>query len=171
MSIEQTYAEQRPMSQLAASKRSKLVTMVVSSFTIIKGSLIDETYAVFRDWNYSKSRTENLRRVREDNTIGATSTHWARDVAKVLNRRFDPAGRDRGLADLAKSDRNRDLWERDSTIVYASNVAYGIAGFPASPRANPAASSVMTSSLGWCVPGSGTARFSADRRSLRTASS
>lgn len=86
-------------------------SMVVSSFTIIKGSLIDETYAVFRDWDYSKSRTENLRRVREDNTIGATSTHWARDVVFVLNRRFDPAGRDRGLVDLAKSDCNRDLWK------------------------------------------------------------
>ena len=34
---------------------------VVSSFTIIKGSLIDETYSVFRSWNFAKSRTENLR--------------------------------------------------------------------------------------------------------------
>lgn len=83
---------------------------VVSSFTIIKGSLIDETYAVFRDWDFDKSRTENLRRVREDNTIGATSTHWARDVAKVLNRRFDPADRDRPLVDLAIAGCDRDLW-------------------------------------------------------------
>ena len=58
---------------------------VVSSFTIIKGSLIDETYAVFRDWDFEKSRTENLRRVREENTIGATSNHWARDVAWVVD--------------------------------------------------------------------------------------
>ena len=48
-------------------------------------------------------RTDNLRRVREDNTSVATSTHWARDVAKVLNRRFEnpPAGRDRPLVELA----------------------------------------------------------------------
>lgn len=83
---------------------------VVSSFTIIKGSLIDETYAVFRDWDFDKSRTQNLRRVREANTIGATSTHWARDVAKVLNRRFEPAGRDRPLVDLAIAGCDRDVW-------------------------------------------------------------
>ena len=84
---------------------------VVSSFTIIKGSLIDETYAVFRDWDYDKSRTENLRRVREDNTIGATSTHWARDVVKVINRRFDPVGRDRPLVDLAMAGCDREVWK------------------------------------------------------------
>ena len=89
---------------------TKSRSSVVSSFTIIKGSLIDETYAVFRDWDFDMSRTENLRRVREDNTIGASSTHWARDVAKVLNRRFDPAGRDRPLVDLAIAGCDRHVW-------------------------------------------------------------
>ena len=84
---------------------------VVSSFTIIKGSLIDETYAVFRDWDFGKSRTENLQRVRENNTIGTTSAHWARDVAKVINRRFDPAGRDRPLVDLPLAGCDRDVWK------------------------------------------------------------
>lgn len=90
---------------------AKSRSSVVSSFTIIKGSLIDETYAVFREWDFDKSRTDNLRRVREYNTIGATSTHWARDVAKVLNRRFDPAGRDRPLVELAIAGCNRDVWK------------------------------------------------------------
>lgn len=84
---------------------------VVSSFTIIKGSLIDETFAVFRDWDFSLSRQENLRRVREDNSIGATSAHWARDVAKVLNRRFDPADRDRSLVELARAGCDREIWK------------------------------------------------------------
>jgi hypothetical protein len=84
---------------------------VVSSFTIIKGSLIDETYSVFRDWDFSLSRMENLRRVREENTIGTSSTHWARDVAKVLNRRFDPDGRDRSLVELAKGGCPREIWK------------------------------------------------------------
>ena len=83
---------------------------VVSSFTIIKGSLINETYAVFRDWDFDLSRRENLRRVREENSIGATSAHWARDVAKVLNRRFDPNDRDRPLVQLAKSDCPLEVW-------------------------------------------------------------
>ena len=66
---------------------------------------------MFQDWDFSKSRPENLRRVREDSTIGATSAHWARDVAKVLNRRFDPAGRDRNLVDIAKASCSRDVWK------------------------------------------------------------
>jgi hypothetical protein len=84
---------------------------VVSSFTIIKGSLITETYGVFRDWDLSISRQENLRRVRDHNTIGAKSIHWARDVAKVLNRRFDPAGRDKPLVDLAKASCDLEIWK------------------------------------------------------------
>jgi hypothetical protein len=84
---------------------------VISSFTIIKGSLIDETFSVFRDWDFSLSRLENLRRVREENSIGAKSANWARDVGKVLNRRFDPDGRDRVLVDLARAGCERETWK------------------------------------------------------------
>lgn len=72
--------------------------------------MIEETHAVFQNWDFSIPRAENLRRVREDNTIGATSTHWARDVAKVLNRRFDPMRRDRPLVGLAKAGCDREVW-------------------------------------------------------------
>jgi bacteriophage exclusion system BrxA-like protein len=75
---------------------------VVSSFTVIKGAMIDETYAVFAAWDFERSKRENLDRLREENFIGASSATWLRDVAKVLNRRFDPAGRDRPLVVLAK---------------------------------------------------------------------
>jgi hypothetical protein len=84
---------------------------VVSSFTIVKGSLIEETYAVFRDWDYALSKLENLKRVRKENTIGATSTNWALNVTKVLNRRFEPGGRDRPLVELAKSGCDREVWK------------------------------------------------------------
>jgi hypothetical protein len=84
---------------------------VVSSFTIVKGSLIKETYAVFRDWDYSRSKAENLKRAREENTVGATSANWALNVAKVLNRRYDPTGRDRPLVDLAKAGCDREVWQ------------------------------------------------------------
>jgi hypothetical protein len=84
---------------------------VVSSFTIVKGSLIDETYAVFRDWDYGLSKLENLRHAREENTMGATSANWALNVAKVINRRFDPAGRDRPLVALAKAGCDREVWK------------------------------------------------------------
>lgn len=84
---------------------------VISSFTIVKGSLIDETYSVFRDWDFSISKFENLRRVRDENTIGATSTNWALNVTKVMSRRFDPESRDRPLVELAKARCNRDVWK------------------------------------------------------------
>jgi len=84
---------------------------VVSSFTIIKGSMIEETYAVFRDWDFDRSREENLRQVRDKNTIGATSANWLRDVYKVLHRRFDPNGKDRALVRLAKANVSIDVWK------------------------------------------------------------
>jgi len=84
---------------------------VVSSFTVIKGSMIEATYAIFRDWDFERSREENLRQVRDENTIGATSANWLRDVYKVLHRRFDPNGRDRALVLLAKEHVSIEVWK------------------------------------------------------------
>lgn len=84
---------------------------VASSFTIVKGATIDEAYAVFAAWDFARSKRENLSRVREENTIGASSDTWLRDVAKVLNRRFDPSGRDRALVVLAKHGCDMEIWK------------------------------------------------------------
>jgi len=56
---------------------------VASSFTLIKGAMIDETYAVFAAWDFARSKRENLDRLRDQNFIGASSATWLRDVAKV----------------------------------------------------------------------------------------
>ena len=84
---------------------------VVSSFTIIKGSLIDETYAAFQSWDLEQDKQSNLRRIKERNVLGAKSAHWLRDVAFVLSRRFDTAGRDRPLVELALAGCDRDVWK------------------------------------------------------------
>lgn len=84
---------------------------VASSFTIVKGAMISETYAVFAAWDFTRSKRENLDRLREHNFIGANSATWLRDVAKVLNRRFDPDGRDRALVALAKNGCDLDEWK------------------------------------------------------------
>jgi bacteriophage exclusion system BrxA-like protein len=84
---------------------------VVSSFTIVKGAMIDETYAVFASWDSSRSKRENLDRLRMENFIGASSATWLGDVAKVLNRRFEPNGRDRALVLLAKSRCDLEIWK------------------------------------------------------------
>jgi hypothetical protein len=84
---------------------------VASSFTVIKGAMAEETYAVFARWDFTRSKRENLDRLRSDNTIGAGSGTWLRDVAKVLNRRFDPDARDRPLIHLAKNGCGLDEWK------------------------------------------------------------
>lgn len=84
---------------------------VVSSFTIIKGALIEETYTVFRDWDFARSLEDNLGSMKAQNVIGAKSEHWLRDVAFVLHRRFDPEGRDRNLVELAQRGCPLELWK------------------------------------------------------------
>jgi hypothetical protein len=73
--------------------------------------MISETYAVFAAWDFSRSKRENFDRLRAENYIGARTTTWVRDVAKVLNRRFDPAGRDHALAVLAKNGCDLEEWK------------------------------------------------------------
>ena len=84
---------------------------VVSSFTVVKGAMIDETHAVFSAWDFGRSKRENLDRLREENFIGASTATWLRDVAKVINRRFDPEGRDRALVMLAKNGCDLEEWK------------------------------------------------------------
>ena len=90
---------------------SSLRGQVASSFTVIKGALIEETYEVFAAWDWGRSKRENLDRLRQENFIGSRSATWLRDVAKVLNRRFDPAGRDRPIVDLAKHGLPVEEWK------------------------------------------------------------
>jgi hypothetical protein len=84
---------------------------VVSSFTIIKGAMIEDTYAVFAGWNLAHSKRQNLERLRAENFIGASSATWLRDVAKVINRRFEPDDRDRALVLLAQRGCDLDTWK------------------------------------------------------------
>jgi hypothetical protein len=78
---------------------------------VVKGAMIDETYAVFAAWDFARSKRENLDRLRDENFIGASSAAWLGDIAKVLNRRFDPDGRDRALVVLARSGCDIEEWK------------------------------------------------------------
>jgi hypothetical protein len=73
--------------------------------------MIPETYEVLARWDFSLDKRENLDRLRSENYVGAQSVNWLRDVAKVLNRRLDPGGRDRPLAILAKGGLPVDEWK------------------------------------------------------------
>lgn len=102
-----TMSRARRPSRAGAASRSH----VASSFTAVKGPMIDETYAVFAAWDLDRSKRDNLDRLRSENFIGAGSVTWLRDVAKVLNRRFDPNGRDRALVVLARHGLPIDEWK------------------------------------------------------------
>jgi hypothetical protein len=84
--------------------------MEISPFTIVKGSLIPETYAAFRDWDLDATDDENLDRFKRVNVIGARSANWLRYVVKVLHRRFAPSGDDRALVMLAQADCPMEIW-------------------------------------------------------------
>jgi hypothetical protein len=86
-------------------------SMEISPFTIIKGSLIPETYSAFRVWDLEATSAENYRRLKSSNSIGAKSANWLRDVAFVLHRRFDLDDHDRALVLLAKADCPMDVWK------------------------------------------------------------
>lgn len=82
----------------------------------MRGALIDETYTILRRWDFGESRTENLRRVRNDNPIGAASSRWASKVTDAFSRVFDPTGRDRSLAEIAIAGCDREIWK--SILLY-----------------------------------------------------
>jgi hypothetical protein len=84
---------------------------IVSSFTILKGAMIDETYSVFATWNFDFSKKENLERLRRENFIGAATMARLRDFIFVLNRRFEPDGRDRPLVRLAQNSCPIEEWK------------------------------------------------------------
>lgn len=90
--------------------RSTRRQQVASSFTVIKGALIEETYATLAAWDFKLSKKENLDRLRDENAIGAKSATWLRDVAWVLSRRLEPGGRDLPLAILAKQSVSLEEW-------------------------------------------------------------
>jgi hypothetical protein len=83
---------------------------VVSSFTIIKGAMVTETHEAFQHWDFSDDRRANIARLKDLNVFGAQSATWLRDLGKVLNRRFDPNGRDRPLVRMAQEGVDLTVW-------------------------------------------------------------
>jgi len=83
----------------------------VSSNSVIKGAMIEETYAALQQWDLSRSKLENLNRIEATNAIGATSARWLHEVRKTLSRRLDPGGSDLSLTELAKGGVAFDTWK------------------------------------------------------------
>lgn len=84
---------------------------VASSFTILKGALIEESYSYLSQWDPSQSSEQNLANWKDRNPAGLRSQNWIRDVAFVMSRRFDPSGRDIALTRLAQNQCNLLEWK------------------------------------------------------------
>jgi hypothetical protein len=83
----------------------------VSSYTIVKGAMIDETYQALSQWQFTSSKRENLAHIKATNSIRAKTESRLSDVTKILGRRFEPAGRDRALVILAQSGCELEEWK------------------------------------------------------------
>jgi hypothetical protein len=92
---------------IAAGPRHDLI----SSTSIIRAGLVEETYAALRDWDLSSSKTENLKRLATAPTIAAVSESWRRDILRAISRRLDPGGRDKSLTILAQCGLALESWK------------------------------------------------------------
>src|SRR5262249_26954905 len=84
---------------------------VASSFTVIKGAMVEETNTVFAAWDFDRSKRENLDRLRAENFIGAKSATWRRHGRWGHSRGFGPGGGDRPLVVLVKHGLSLDEWK------------------------------------------------------------
>jgi len=82
----------------------------VSSTSICRGGLIEETHDALRAWDFSASREENFRALQGGAAIRAATAGWRRDIVSALSRRFEPGGRDLTLTELAKGGCAFDVW-------------------------------------------------------------
>lgn len=83
----------------------------VATFTIIKGTLISETYRAFQFWDLQKGRAENLSHLKDANPLGLPTASWIKNVVWAIGRRFEPGGRDRPLVELAKGCLGLEKWK------------------------------------------------------------
>lgn len=82
-----------------------------SSFSIIKGAMIRETYTAFQNWDWNLSAAENVREIKESNCVGATSAGWLHYVVRILKLRYRPEEIDKPLVELAQAGCDYRLWK------------------------------------------------------------
>ena len=82
----------------------------ISSFGIIKGAMIRETYEIFGRWDPEQSAKVNLDHLIAENWIGSASSSWLKDVAQTISSRFEPARRDLALVQLARRQCPLEVW-------------------------------------------------------------
>ncbi len=82
----------------------------LSTRLIRKGALIGETYRVFRAWDLEQTVRQNLRHIRESNSIGADNHAWLGEVIVTLSSRFQSEAEVRPLVLLAQKNLPLQEW-------------------------------------------------------------
>ena len=83
---------------------------VLSSYLAIKGGLSETTYRAFSDWDLSASDKENFQRLKDSNSVGASSFGWLKQFIQVLKRRYDLSGPDKPLIETVQQGCHIDDW-------------------------------------------------------------
>jgi hypothetical protein len=83
----------------------------LSSRLVRKGTLVSETFAIFRQWDLSRGIKQNLQHVMLTNPIGAKTQGWLKEVTATLSSRFSDAKSIEALVVLAQGDIDQDTWK------------------------------------------------------------
>jgi fermentation-respiration switch protein FrsA (DUF1100 family) len=83
---------------------------LISSTSIIRAGLVEETYSALRDWDLDASKVDNIKRLNASATVAAVSGSWRKDILQAISRRLDPGGRDRSLTMLAQCGLTLESW-------------------------------------------------------------
>jgi len=83
---------------------------LLSSYLAIKGPLSESTFRAFSAWDLSLSASENIDRLKQSNSVGASSSGWLGQFIRVLKRRYELDGADRSLIQLVHRGWHIDDW-------------------------------------------------------------
>lgn len=100
----------KPTNFKGRAKSKPQVITPYSSYGLIKGALVSETLQVLQGWDLDISKRGNLDRVRDSNSIGASTQAWLHQVCTTFSRRFEPSGPDRALALAARTATGSQHW-------------------------------------------------------------
>jgi hypothetical protein len=100
----------KPTNFKGRAKSKPQVITPYSSSGLIKGALVSETLQVLQGWDLDISKRVNLDRVRDSNSIGASTQAWLHQVCTTFSRRFEPSGPDRALALAARTATGSQHW-------------------------------------------------------------
>lgn len=84
---------------------------VASSYTIVKGAMLQETYTACMLWDSTVEKRANLACIRQNPAMPVKSSNWLKDICCALGRRFDFSGPDQVLVFLAQKGHSFEEWK------------------------------------------------------------